>query len=91
MIPLSVTGKSGVSSNNIFVTLEYDYTTYDDTEKKPKITRIFDSDLGVVLKENESYTYTYYNNVNPGTAEVRITFMGNYKGERIVTFVIESY
>ena len=91
VIPLSVTGKSGVSSNNIFVTLEYDYTTYDDTEKKPKITRIFDSDLGVVLKENESYTYTYYNNVNPGTAEVRITFMGNYKGERTATFVIEPY
>lgn len=91
MIPLSITGKSGVSSNNIFVTLEYDYTTYDDSEKKPKITRIFDSDLGVVLKENESYTYTYYNNVNPGTAEIHITFMGNYKGERTVTFVIEPY
>ena len=45
---------------------------------------------GVVegLAEGRDYTITYANNVNAGTASVRIDGIGNYDGEIVMTFVI---
>ena len=89
LIPLAILGKDGTNNNNIVVTLEYDSVVGNGEEKKPRITNIHDNELNVDLLEDESYTYTYFNNMYPGTGEVRIEFKGNYKGNRTVTFVIE--
>ena len=89
LIPLAILGKDGTDNNNIVVTLEYDSVVGNGEEKKPRITNIHDNELNVDLLEDESYTYTYFNNIYPGTGEVRIEFKGNYKGNRTVTFVIE--
>lgn len=89
LIPLRIIAKSADRNPKIIVTLEYDHASYDGLEKKPRILRIYDEELGVDLNENESYNYSYFNNVNQGTGEVRIVFKGNYEGERTATFVIE--
>ena len=89
LIPLAILGKDGTNNNRIIITIDPDHVVGDGTPKTPRIVSIYDQDLNVYLQENESYTYTYFNNVNPGTGEIRIQFTGNYKGNRTVTFVIE--
>ena len=37
-------------------------------------------ELNIVLKEDTDYKITYSNNINPGTAKVEITGLGDYKG-----------
>lgn len=88
-IPLVIKAKNGSGNSHIIVDYEYDHVTGDGTPKTPRITRIYDEELNAVLVENESYTYTYFNNINVGTGEIRITFKGNYQGEKTVTFAIE--
>ena len=44
---------------------------------------------GVTLKQGRDYSLSYKNNVNFGTAEMTITGIGNYKGERRFTFKIK--
>jgi hypothetical protein len=41
-----------------------------------------------VLVKGRDYTVTYSNNVNPGTATAKITFIGNYTGSISTTFKI---
>ena len=43
---------------------------------------------GLVLTLGKDYKVTYANNVNPGTATVTISGMGNYTGEIVKTFKI---
>lgn len=41
-----------------------------------------------ILKENEDYTVTYSNNISIGTAKILIKGIGNYVGEKTITFKI---
>ena len=45
---------------------------------------------GRTLKEGTDYTLSYENNVEPGTAKIVITGIGNYTGKRTVTFTING-
>lgn len=89
LIPLAILAKNADRNPKVIVTLEYDRVVGDETPKEPRIVSVYDEELGVYLQENESYNYTYFNNVNPGTGEVRIEFKGNYEGNRTETFIIE--
>ena len=40
------------------------------------------------LQEGKDYTLSYENNINPGTATVKITGMGKYEGTTLKTFTI---
>ena len=59
--------------------------TYDGTEKRPGVTVAFE---GNTLTEGVDYSVTYANNVNAGTATVRITGKGDYSGVLTKTFTI---
>ena len=61
--------------------------TYDGKEKKPTVT--VKDDL-VTLSSGIDYSLTYTNNINAGTATVRITGAGNYTGTISKTFTISA-
>ena len=61
------------------ITLDEDTFEYDDTAKEPKVTVVSD---GKTLTEGVDYTLTYENNVDAGTATIRITGIGNYDGSK---------
>ena len=61
------------------ITLDEDAFEYDDTAKEPKVTVVSD---GKTLTEGVDYTLTYENNVDAGTATIRITGIGNYEGSK---------
>ncbi len=44
---------------------------------------------GKVLQKGKDYTVSYSNNVNPGTATVTVTGIGEYSGTKSVTFIIK--
>ena len=56
---------------------------YDGNEKKPAVTIIG-------LEENTDYLLSYINNVNPGTAAIAISGIGNYTGVVIKYFEIDD-
>lgn len=58
--------------------------TYNGTEQKPSVTLTVD---GTVISK-ESYTLTYQNNVNAGTAQIIITGKGTFTGSKKVSFTI---
>ena len=59
---------------------------YTGEEVKPEVTVVVN---GKTLVEGEDYTVTYTDNIEPGTATVTITPLGDYyKGEFIATFKI---
>ncbi len=43
----------------------------------------------VVLKQDVDYSVTYSNNKNPGTAIITVKGMGDYTGEKLMTFTIK--
>ncbi len=45
---------------------------------------------GILLEQGRDYTLSYENNVESGTAKVKITFVGNYEGSAETSFVISS-
>lgn len=49
-------------------------------EVKFDIGQVISDHQDVVLKEDTDYKITYSNNINPGTAKVEITGLGDYKG-----------
>lgn len=49
-------------------------------EVKFDIGQVVSDHQDVVLKEDTNYKITYSNNINPGTAKVEITGLGDYKG-----------
>lgn len=58
-----------LSDSQLTVTLNPDTYVYDGNEKKPAVTVTYD---GQTLTENTSYTLTYADNKNAGTASVTI-------------------
>ena len=67
------------------VTLSEETLVYDGTAKQPTVTV---KDGETVLTEGTDYTVSYTNNVEPGTATVTVTGMGNYTGTKEATFTI---
>lgn len=59
--------------------------TYTGASIKPSVTVTFNNKT---LKLNEDYTVSYSNNKNIGTAKVLIKGIGEYEGEKTVTFNI---
>ena len=61
---------------------EFDYTG------EPCQMRIVIKFGEIVLTENEDYTVEYTNNIEPGTAQATLHFMGNYEGTMNIPFAI---
>ena len=78
---------SGANVKDCSVIIASDSYFYNGTEKKPKLTIMYDD---FHLVENEHYTVTYKNNVNAGMASVIITGIGIFTGTVIKTFEIKT-
>ena len=70
-------------------TVHLDKTSYaaDGTEKKPEVTVTY---LNNVLEQGKDYTLSYADNIEPGTAVVTVTGIGNFKGEATKTYMIQE-
>ncbi len=65
--------------------------TYSGTACEPKASvKVFEGENETALTENTDYSLSYENNVNAGTATVKITGMGNYSGTAERTFNIAA-
>lgn len=62
-----------------------DDLTYDGTAKKPTATITLD---GVTLSSTTDFDFSWENNVNAGTATIKIAGKGNYSGDESSTFTI---
>ena len=71
------------------ITLGTTSYTYDGTEKKPDVTSVKDGDTTI---PSEEYTVSYEDNINVGTATVKITDKdgGNYTVSGSTTFAIAA-
>ena len=71
------------------ITLSESSYTYDGTEKKPDVTSVKDGETTIPASE---YTVSYEDNINVGTATVKITDKdgGNYNVSGSATFKIEA-
>ena len=74
---------NNISTVNIDTSNKY----FTGTTIKPKV-ELKDRDYILTSKD---YTVTYLNNINPGTATIRITGKGIYSGEIVKTFKIEKH
>ena len=61
--------------------------TYDGTQKKPSLKITYNNKT---LVENTDYALSYSNNINPGTASVKVTGKGNYTGTVTKNFTIKQ-
>nr|WP_294676919.1 leucine-rich repeat protein [uncultured Blautia sp.] len=77
--------KENISTCNVI--LEKNVFEYDGTEKKPQV-RVYNTQ-GDLLQSSE-YSVTYENNLNAGTATVRITGKNAYLGTKTINFVINK-
>ena len=73
--------------SQLTVTLNPDTYVYDGNEKKPAVTVTYD---GQILKENTSYTLTYANNKDAGTASVTIDGKNSLHGQIVKNFTIKK-
>lgn len=76
-----------LSDPQLSVTLDPDTYVYDGNEKKPAVTVIYD---GQTLTENTSYTLTYADNKNAGTASVTINGKNSLHGQIVKNFTIQK-
>lgn len=62
---------------------------YNGKKQTPDVTVKYGK---TVLKEDKDYTLTYKNNTNAGTATVKVSFIGNYRGtaSQTVEFTIKK-
>ena len=73
--------------SQLTVALNPDTYVYDGNEKKPAVTVTYD---GQPLKENTSYTLTYANNKDAGTASVTIVGINSLHGQIVKNFTIKK-
>ena len=96
---ITITGKGNYSGNaggtftinpasiiGAEVTIANETHTYDGTEKTPAVTGV---KLNGETLDNSSYTVTYGNNTNAGTASVYVKGQGNYTGAAATSFTID--
>lgn len=76
-----------LSDSQLTVTLNPDTYVYDGNEKKPAVTVTYD---GQTLTENTSYTLTYANNKDAGTASVTIDGINSLHGQIVKNFTIQK-
>ena len=76
-----------LSDSQLTVTLNPDTYVYDGNEKKPDVTVTYD---GQTLTENTSYTLTYANNKDAGTASVTIDGINSLHGQIVKNFTIQK-
>lgn len=76
-----------LSDSQLTVTLNPDTYVYDGNEKKPAVTVTYD---GQTLIENTSYTLTYADNKNAGTASVTINGKNSLHGQIVEYFTIQK-
>ena len=76
-----------ISDSQLTVTLNPDTYVYDGNEKKPAVTVTYD---GQTLTENTSYTLTYADNKNAGTASVTIDGINSLHGQIVKNFTIQK-
>ena len=76
-----------LSDSQLTVTLNPDTYVYDGNEKKPAVTVTYD---GQTLTENTSYTLTYADNKNAGTASVTIDGINSLHGQIVEYFTIQK-
>ena len=83
-------GNNTVSTDNISdctLQLSANSYIYDGKEKRPTVTVISG---GTSLTQDTDYIVDYADNTNAGTATVKVTGTGSYKGEKSVTFTINK-
>ena len=98
--PVTVLDKNGNRATNfvlryrqlsdsqfLTVTLNPNTYVYDGNEKTPAVTVIYD---GQTLIENTSYTLTYANNKDAGTASVTIKGKNSLHGQIVKNFTIQK-
>ena len=73
--------------NELSIELSETSYVYDGTAKKPTVTIKHGNHT---LVENTEYTITYTNNIESGTATVKITGKGNYTGSVSKSFIIDK-
>ena len=76
-----------LSDSQLTVTLNPDTYVYDGNEKKTAVTVTYD---GQTLTENTSYTLTYANNKDAGTASVTIDGKNSLHGQIVKNFTIQK-
>lgn len=76
-----------LSDSQLTVALNPDTYVYDGNEKKPAVTVTYD---GQTLTENTSYTLTYADNKNAGTASVTIVGINSLHGQIVKNFTIKK-
>lgn len=76
-----------VRNSQVSASITADNYQYDGKEKKPGMVMSY---KGMSLKEGKDYTLSYSNNVQPGTATVTVTGIGNYTGTLYRSFIIEG-
>ncbi len=74
-----------VQSSNI--SLSAASFAYDGTEKRPTVSVV--NNQGDPMYEGTDYTIAYQSNIDPGTAAVTVTGIGNYISSVAVSYVIE--
>lgn len=84
VIPYSIIPKD---QNAFYVELSETEYVYDGTDKKPEVLV---TDEGRVLTKDKEYTVEYFDNKNAGTAKVKVTGKGGYRGTRIFAYTIEK-
>ncbi|MGN0170028.1 MAG: leucine-rich repeat protein [Lachnospiraceae bacterium] len=65
--------------------LSYAETFYDGKTKTPGVLV---RDGETILEEGKDYTLEYENNKEPGTASVIVNGIGNYEGQKVLSFII---
>lgn len=82
-------GTDRIAASSFAVSLSKKSCSYDGTAKKPTVK--INGKVGgktVTLKRGIDYTYTYVNNIYPGTATVKVNYKGQYKGSKSTNFKI---
>lgn len=79
------TGETTDIAGEPVITLSGYTFTYTGQAVKPKVTMKF---RGFEMAEGSCYTVEYLNNVNPGTATVRVKGTGAFSGHKDLTFTI---
>ena len=76
-----------IEISNCNVSLSSTSYTFNGIAKEPEVTV---HDGNTVLVAGKDYIVDYANNTNAGTAMVVVTGIGNYKGEKSITFTINK-
>lgn len=79
-------GTRNMTDSNISVSLKKNAYVYSGKACTPTVTVAY---AGTTLKKGADYAVSYSNNKNVGTAKVKITGLGYYKGEISLTFTIQ--